>query len=102
MDQTLIYCFILLLFQQLTQQVPSSPTIIDPRPGELQLLFTFFTIIGAGVSAYVGVKVAITEMRTTLKALDQRQSNDKLVFEQRQDRLEERIDRLESPFFQHK
>lgn len=50
---------------------------------QIHLLITFGGILGAGLSAYVGVKVALAEIRTEMKRLDK--------IENRLDRLEEEI-----------
>ena len=55
---------------------------------ELQLVFALMTVLGSGGSVYVGVRVALAEIRTLQKSL-----------ERRVDKCEERLDRLEDKYF---
>ena len=55
---------------------------------ELQLIISFITILGAGVSVYVGVRVALAEIKTQQKA------HDKDIAE-----LNKRVSRLEDAYF---
>jgi hypothetical protein len=57
-------------------------------PTELQLLISVLTIAGSGLSVYVGVRVAIAEMRRDIR------NHERLL-----DDHKERIERLESPYF---
>lgn len=55
---------------------------------EVQLVFALITVLGSGASVYVGVRVALAEIRTMQKSL-----------ERRVDKVEERLDRLEERYF---
>jgi hypothetical protein len=55
---------------------------------ELNLLIALAGIFGSGLSAYVGVRVALAELRGDIRRLD------KSVV-----KLEERASRLEQPYF---
>lgn len=55
---------------------------------ELQFAIALVTILGSGASVYVGVKVALAEIRTGLGSL-----------EKRVERAESRLDRLEEKYF---
>lgn len=55
---------------------------------ELALVFALITILGSGASVYVGVRVALAEIRTFQKAQ-----------EKRLDKVEDRLDRLEERYF---
>ena len=55
---------------------------------ELNLLISLAGILGAGLSSYVGVKVALAELRGEVKRLN------KEIMD-----LESRADRLEKPYF---
>lgn len=57
-------------------------------PAQLQLLIGAFTIIGAAITGYVGIKVALAEVRKDIKSLNE------LC-----EKLDRRVDRLESPYF---
>lgn len=57
-------------------------------PAQLQVLIGALTMIGAAITGYVGIKVALAEVRKDIKTLNW------LV-----EKLDERIDRLESPYF---
>jgi len=62
---------------------------------ELQLIIAIVTVLGSGVSVYVGVKVALAEMRGDLKRHDE-------LFELQGQKIDEatsRIVRLENQFF---
>jgi hypothetical protein len=66
--------------------------IIQLQPAaivQIQLLISVLGIFGAGLASYVGVKVAIAEMRRDLKN-----------HQERLDYQDRRLERLESPFFQ--
>lgn len=52
-------------------------------------------IIGSGIAAYVGVRVAITEVRGNIKAHDDRFRDG----ERRSTQIEGRVDRLEGEYF---
>ena len=56
--------------------------------GELDLLSKLLTIVLAGVSSYVGVKVAIAEIRGDIKRHDEKLSEH-----------DDRLDRLEAGYF---
>lgn len=60
-------------------------------PSQLQLLIGAFTIIGAAITGYIGIKVALAEVRKDIKNNDEEIS-----------RLDKRIDRLERPYFDRK
>ena len=55
---------------------------------ENQFVTVVIAILGAGFAAYVGVRVGLAEDRTRINVLDKRA-----------DQLEDRIDRLERPYF---
>ena len=55
---------------------------------ELNLLISLAGILGAGVSSYVGVRVALAEIRGELKRLDKDVTD-----------LETAVSRLEKPYF---
>jgi len=55
---------------------------------ELNLLISLAGILGAGLSSYVGVRVALAELRGEVKRLN------KEIMD-----LESRADRLEKPYF---
>ncbi len=55
---------------------------------ELNLLIALVGILGSGISAYVGVRVAMTEL----------QGNVKTLFKQ-DEALDRRVVRLEEPYF---
>jgi hypothetical protein len=57
-------------------------------PTEIQLLVSLLTITGSGISVYVGVKVAIAEIR-----------GDITRHEMQINSLQSRVDRLEKPYF---
>lgn len=57
-------------------------------PAQLQLLIGVFTMIGAAITGYVGIKVALAEVRKDIKNLNQAC-----------EKLEKRLDRLENPYF---
>lgn len=57
-------------------------------PAQLQLIIGVFTILGAAVTGYVGIKVALAEVRKDIKNLNEAC-----------DKLEKRLDRLENPYF---
>lgn len=57
-------------------------------PAQLQLLIGAFTMIGAAITGYVGIKVALAEVRKDIKSVNQAC-----------DKLEKRLDRLETPYF---
>jgi hypothetical protein len=56
---------------------------------DYQLLVPLITVLGAGLASYVGVKVALAEMRIKIEALEDTQSD-----------LKSRVVRLESGYFQ--
>jgi hypothetical protein len=58
------------------------------NPAQVQVLISVLTIAGSGLSVYVGVRVAIAEMRRDIR------SHDKQL-----DEVRERIERLEKPYF---
>lgn len=58
-------------------------------PAQLQLLIGAFTMIGAAITGYVGIKVALAEVRKDIKNLNEACS-----------KLERRLDRLENPYFE--
>ncbi len=58
-------------------------------PTEIQLGLSVLTIIGAGIAVYVGVKVALAELRRDLAA-----QKDRITA------ISERITRLENPYFE--
>lgn len=62
---------------------------------QLQLLISIAGIIGAGIAAYVGVRVAITEVRGQLNTHDEKFRDG----DRRQAQCEQRIDRLEGDYF---
>ena len=64
---------------------------------ELQLVISFITILGAGVSVYVGVRVALAEIRM------QQKNHDREIAEIKNTdirEVKERLARLESIYFQ--
>lgn len=62
---------------------------------QLNLLISVAGIIGAGIASYVGVRVAITEIRGKLNT-HERQFQDG---ERRSTQIEGRVDRLEGEYF---
>jgi len=54
------------------------------------------TIIGAGVAAYIGVRVAIAEIKGDIKRHDEALEK----HDDRFGRFEDRVKRLEQPFFE--
>jgi hypothetical protein len=58
------------------------------NPAQLQVLIGALTIIGAAITGYVGIKVALAEVRKDIKNLG-------III----DKLDKRIDRLENPYF---
>lgn len=57
-------------------------------PAQLQLLIGVFTIIGAAITGYAGIKVALAEVRKDIVNLNEAC-----------EKVERRLDRLESPYF---
>jgi hypothetical protein len=55
---------------------------------ELQLVLALLTVVGSGVSVYIGVRVSLAELRTSQRAQ-----------EKRLDKVEDRIDRVEDRMF---
>jgi hypothetical protein len=55
---------------------------------EIQLVIALITVAGSGISVYVGVKVALAEIRTMQGALERRLG-----------KVEDRLDRLEEKYF---
>lgn len=58
-------------------------------PTAIQLGLSVLTIIGAGVAVYVGVKVALAELRRDLSA-----QKDRITA------VDSRVTRLENPYFE--
>lgn len=54
------------------------------------------TIVGAGIAAYVGVRIAIAEIRGDIKRHDDALEK----HDERFERFEKRVGRLEQPFFE--
>ncbi len=65
-------------------------------PNIVQIIVSVITIIGAGIAAYVGVRVAIAEIRGDIKLHDKALEK----HDERFDRFEDRVKRLEQPFFE--
>lgn len=57
-------------------------------PAQLQLIIGALTMLGAAITGYVGIKVALAEVRKDIRGLGESCA-----------RLERRIDRLEDPYF---
>lgn len=55
---------------------------------EMQLIFAIITVCGSGVSVYLGVRIALAELRTNHASLDKRV-----------EKTEARLDRLEARYF---
>lgn len=65
---------------------------------QINLLISVAGIIGSGLAAYVGVRVAITEIRGKISAHDDRFKDG----DRRQTQVEGRVDRLEGDYFNRK
>lgn len=64
----------------------------------MHLLISVAGIIGSGIAAYVGVRVAITEIRGKLNTHDEKFRDG----DRRQTQVEGRIDRLEGDYFKRR
>lgn len=58
---------------------------------ELQLGIGFITVFGSGISVYVGVKVALTELKSEVKRIDNRVTDKHREVDRRLGSLEAKV-----------
>lgn len=66
---------------------------------KLQVLMAAVTILGSGFSAYMGMRVAITEMRKDIQYLREKNTDLRVMLEQHMNDMKARILRLEEMVF---
>lgn len=66
---------------------------------DAQVLFSVVTIFGSGVAAYVGVRVALAEMRKDIEYLYKGDVDIINRVDREGKEIRIRLDRLEKPFF---
>jgi len=66
---------------------------------EIQIIISLITIIGSGVGVYVGVRVALAEIRKDIKALENKDADIARLMERDFQDLRGRVSRLEEQYF---
>ena len=66
---------------------------------QTQLFLQLITILGAGISVYVGVRVALAEIRRDIRALENSLALYQRTTDTKHDDVVDRIKRLEAGYF---
>lgn len=66
---------------------------------QMQIIISLITILGAGVSVYVGVRVALAEIRRDIRSLESADAALQRAIERDVSEMRARIERLESGYF---
>lgn len=66
---------------------------------ELQVIISLVTVIGAGISVYVGVRVALAEIRRDLRALETADAQLERTVAREFSDIRDRVQRLEDTYF---
>lgn len=69
---------------------------------QVQIIVSLLTILGAGVSVYVGVRVALAEMKRDIRAIEESHTAFQRLVDRDQSALDRRIQRIEEAFFRPK
>ena len=66
---------------------------------QVQVIISLLTMLGAGISVYVGVRVALAEIRRDIRAIEEAIVANQRLSERDQSRIEQSIKRLEDVVF---
>lgn len=66
---------------------------------QIQIIISLLTVLGAGVSVYVAVRVALAEMKRDIQALEDAQIAFQKMTERGHDALDRRLMRIEDNAF---